>query len=358
VAAFGDNMLVLAIALSTLVGLAGAAVAPVVLPPLMSHLSSSGASEVHQLYFALLPFIVLSTVTTLLSAVLNAHDRFGTTSSAPALTPALTIVMIIVAHAIGARGAFALATGLIAGACAELLVTVRALRATGVSLRLRWHGFDAHTRKVIEQYAPMLLTAFFAAASPMVDQSFAVRVGAGSVSAINYATKLVALSIALGYVPLSAATLPHLSGMVAAGQWADIRRALRRGSMLLALATVPATVLLMAVSRPLTAAIFERGAFTVEDTHIVSHLTSIYAAQIPFFLVSILPMRLLSAMGKNQHVMVITLGNVALNAFGDWALTARMGLAGIALSSALVCGWSCAVYFTVTAVLLRDKRAS
>jgi len=161
-------------------------------------------------------------------------------------------------------------------------VLARMLKAQRIRLKPQWYGMDSNLRQVIGQYAPLVAGALLMGSTDLVDQTMAAMLEHGSVAALNYARKIVNVTVVLGALPLSTAALPYFSQMIAKRDWVGCRRTLRTYSRLIILATVPITLALVIFSEPLVRIVFQRGAFTVTDTKIVSRVQAFLSLQVPF----------------------------------------------------------------------------
>jgi putative peptidoglycan lipid II flippase len=150
---------------------------------------------------------------------------------------------------------------------------------------------------------------------------------------LNYARKVVSVFIVVGATPLGTAALPYFSQMVADRDWIGCRSTLKTYVRSIALITVPLTLGLMVFSQPLIRIVFQRGAFTAEDTKVVSHVLVFLSLQIPFYILLILGTRLISALKRNLVLMVIAGVNMALNVILNLILMRYAGVAGIGLST-------------------------
>ena len=70
-------------------------------------------------------------------------------------------------------------------------------------------------RAVIGQYAPMVTGAFLMGGTVLVDQAMAAMLEPGSVAALNYANRVVAMIRGIDAKALGTAVLPYFSRMVA-----------------------------------------------------------------------------------------------------------------------------------------------
>jgi putative peptidoglycan lipid II flippase len=164
----------------------------------------------------------------------------------------------------------------------------------------------------------------------------AAMLPSGSVAALNYANKLVSAALGIGATALSTAALPYFSKMVAENDWQGCRHTLKRYSTLVAAITIPFTVALAALSSLLVKLLLQRGAFTPADTRLVSRVLLCYSLQIPFYVCSMLLVRFLSAMQRNDLLMYASAVNLALDIGLNLVLMRKWGVTGIALSTSLV----------------------
>ena len=299
-----------------------------------------------RLFVLLVPLIVISGISTILSAVLNADERFLLGAATPVLIGLMPMLFVLGG---GARwGIYALGAGLIAGYASELCVLVWNVRRRGFITRPTLRRPHPETRRVVREYVPMVLGMAVMSATALVDQTMAAMLGPGSVSALTYGSKLVTAGLGIGVTALSTALFPHFSTMVAAGNWTAVRHTLRTYARLILLVAVPLVVVFWFFSDAIVRAVFERGAFTGADTAVVARVQALFALQIPFYVLGIVGVRLLSATGGNRLLMWISVGNFVTNIVGNYLFMQVWGVAGIALSTSLVYMISSgAIYFGV-----------
>jgi putative peptidoglycan lipid II flippase len=315
---------------AVLLGLLG----PVLLPLLGARFGAEKLALTRSLYLVLLPVIVVSGVSTIWSAILNAGERFALTSLAPLATPVVSAgALLLFADSWGIR---ALAAGTALGYAIEAAVLARGLHRQGYAVLPRWTGMDEATRQVIGLYLPMLAGSLMMSFTTVVDQSMAARLSPGSVSALGYGNKLVAVLLGLGAMSLSTAVLPHFSRMVARSDWPGVRHTLRTYRRLILLVTTPLVLVGVLLSRPVVALLFQRGAFTPGDTDLVARVQSFYLLQVPLYLLGILGVRLVAAMNQQRLLMWVAAVSLAVNIAADLLLMRWLGVAGIALATAVV----------------------
>lgn len=333
-----------------------AALAPYYLPLLGSRFGASQLLLTRHLLYVLLPLVVMSALTVNWTAVLNAGEKFAFPAILPALVPLAALGFLL---ALGNEwGIYALAVGTVAGTFLQAVGLAWTARAHGVRLMPHWYGLDARLRQVIGQYAPMVAGALLMGTTDLVDQSMAAMLERGSVSALNYARKIVSVLLVVGAIPLGTVSLPYFSEMVAKGDWDSCRHTLRTYAGLIALVTVPLTAGLVIFARPLVHAVFERGAFSAHDTAVVSRVEALLALQIPFYVMASMGVRVVSALKRNALLMTFAAVNAVLNVLLNFLLMRPYGVAGIALSTSIVYLVSCTLIFGSLRLLLGRKERS
>jgi putative peptidoglycan lipid II flippase len=208
---------------------------------------------------------------------------------------------------------------------------------SGYHFRLRWYGMNEATREVAYQYGPVLLSSVVASGGLLVDQSMAAMLPTGSVSALAYATRFVSVVVALLAGGVSSALTPYLSGMVTRGDWSGCRETVRHWIQWMALVSVPIAVILIAAAHSLVRHTLQHGRFGPQDTAVVTDVMIMSAIQIPFYVCSRVPYRLILAMRRTDLIFYCGLLNLVLDIALNIVLMRRFGVAGIALATSLWC---------------------
>ena len=306
--------------------------------PLYLHKLASGFSPdklalTFKLLFAVSPIVALSGLLATWSAVLNAGERFALASLSPLITPTITIALIFL---VPSWGVFNLSGGLAIGAFLELVLLGQALRKQGIAIRPQWYGLDIHLRQVMSQYAPMITGSFLMCSSNLVDNSMAADLAAGSVAALNYGYRVTASPLNLLSSALSTAVIPYFSKMIAREDWMGVRHTLRKYMRTISLVTIPLTLILVIFSENIIMILFQRGAFSASDTHLVAQIQTYFALQIPFYIATMLVVRLISSMRLSKIFILGSSLNLIINITLNYVFSQWIGVAGIALSTTCV----------------------
>jgi putative peptidoglycan lipid II flippase len=341
-----SSILVLALLFMVSAALVLAILAPTILPLLGSGFSAQTMALALSLFYWLLPVLVFSGACKIYAVAINADERFILVALVPAITPICSVVLLVLF--VEQLNIYALAAGLLVGSVAEASILASVAAGRGLPILPRWFGLNDDLRSVMRQYVPMVAAAFLMSGTMLVDQAMAAMLESGSVATLNYANKVVAMVLSVGSIALGTAVFPHFSRMVAKEDWGAVRHTFSTYTRLILLISVPTTVVLFLFSESIIGILFERGAFSAQDTRLVGQAQAFYLLQIPFYVLGIMGVRLLSAVAKNQILMKISFVNLLTNIVANYIFMLYFGVVGIALSTATVYALSFGmIYFSL-----------
>jgi putative peptidoglycan lipid II flippase len=139
-------------------------------------------------------------------------------------------------------------------------------------------------------------------------------------------------------VAIGTVTLPLIARSAGAGDTAAFRSTLAHGMRLAFLLTIPSTIGLIMLARPIISLIYERGKFGPVSTEQTAAALQCYAVG----LVAYSGIKVLApafyAIDKRKTPMMVSFASIFLNLLLNWVFTFRMGLGhrGLALSTGLV----------------------
>ncbi len=214
-------------------------------------------------------------VSGIVMGALNAHQHF----LLPALAPSVYNLSIIGgALLLGPRlGVMGMAVGVVVGAALHLLVQVPGLMRYGARYIPTLGLDDPSVREVGRLMAPRVLGTAVIQLNFVVNNSLASMMGEGAVSAINYAWLLMMLPQGVFAQAVGTAAFPTFAEQVARGEWDEMRSTLVATLRAVFFLSIPATVGLLVLGRPLVGLLFERGAFEAGSTEAVTWALAFYA---------------------------------------------------------------------------------
>jgi putative peptidoglycan lipid II flippase len=167
---------------------------------------------------------------------------------------------------------YALAVGVMIGGALQLAVQVPALIKIGMIPRVgltlaAWRKARAHpgVGRILRQMAPAVLGVSVAQLSLLVNTQIASHLGAGAVSWLTYADRLMEFPTAMLGVALGVVLLPQLSRAQASGDVKQFSSLLDWGLRLVLLLALPSAVALLVFAKPLVAVLYHYGRFNAND---------------------------------------------------------------------------------------------
>jgi putative peptidoglycan lipid II flippase len=260
-----------ALLLTVLVGVIGA---PVIVWMMASGLVAF--DEAVMMTRVMFPYIACMSLVALGAGVLNTWRRFAV----PAFTPVLLNLSWIAAawwlapafERWGLPPIYALATGVMLGGFAQLGVMAWALRRLDMLPRvgLGWRAVRESAShplvgRVMSNMAPALLGMSVAQLSLLINTQIASHLGAGAVSWLTYADRLMEFPTALLGVTLGVVLTPQLSAAQARQDMGGYSALIDWGLRMVVLLALPCAVALLVFAEGLVAVLFHYGRFEAQD---------------------------------------------------------------------------------------------
>jgi putative peptidoglycan lipid II flippase len=280
------------------------------------------------------PYLLLVSLVTLYSGILNALARFAAAAAAPILlnlsmmaTLAVSVFFPTPGHA-AAWGVF------LAGILEVLLVGGDAWR-NGVLAVLRWPKWDEDVKRFFKALVPATIGSAGVQIALFADTIIASFLAAGALSALYYADRLNQLPIGVIGIAVGTVLLPEMASRIAAGDETGARRAQNRAIELTLLLSIPCVVAFLLVPDLIMRALFMRGKFTEADATAAGQTLAAYALGLfPFVLIRSVTATFL-ARGDTATPVKASLTAVAINVACKVLLMAPLAQVGLALATSI-----------------------
>ena len=293
------------------------------------------------------PYLILISLVSLFSGVLNSLTRFTAAAFAPALLNLAMLSALIFVPVGGKTTAYALAFAVTVGGVIQLALLMIATKRAGISLKLRKPKITPAVRQFTRVVVPATLGAGVYQVSAFIDTFFLGRLGTGAMSYFNYADRLNQLPLGVIGAALGTAILPQVSKHVGANEPGKAARVQGQAAELAMLLCLPAALALSAAAHPLVLALFQGGNFTPQDAAISATVLSIIVLGLPaYVLVKVLTPGFYSRQDTATPVKTaafVLVANIALN----FALIPPFGIAGLAAAMAIASWLNCVILYVI-----------
>ncbi|WTV43935.1 virulence factor MviN [Streptomyces sp. NBC_00040] len=192
--------------------------------------------------------------------------------------------------------------------------------------------------------APVIFFAVFRQSQVLVERFLAASLPPGAISHLNYAQKVAQVPMVLSLM-ICTVTFPVVAQAMAAGEREKARRRVEQDLTLAALAVLAGTALVIGYAPQIIQVLFERGAFTHQDTLATASVMRVYACGLlghclvgalsrPFFSTARPTWFPALAMGAGLLVNIVA-GAFAVGWWGTYGIAAA-NAAGISTTAALL----------------------
>ncbi|WP_345986362.1 murein biosynthesis integral membrane protein MurJ [Sulfurimonas sp. HSL-1656] len=303
-------------------------------------------------------YLPLIFAVTFLSTFLQYKNHFATTAFATGLLNiALIIALLLARDGSDETVVLYLSYGVVLGGFAQLFVHLLAIR--GLNLHrligggIRYYGRKAarireETRRFTREFFPAVWGNSTAQIAAFLDTWLASFLSAGVISYLYYANRVFQLPLALFAIATSIALFPRISRHLKHDNEAQAHTMLAKAFWFLLYLLSFSAVGGIVLAEEITQLLFERGAFTADNTAATALILQMYLiGLIPFGLGKLFSLWLYAQRRQGEAAKIAT-WSLGTNVLLSLALIAPLGGAGLALASSL--GGTVALAATLRAV--------
>jgi putative peptidoglycan lipid II flippase len=280
------------------------------------------------------PYLLLITLVTLLSGVLNAHERFAAAAAAPILLNLALVAALGLAFLFPTPG-HAAAWGVAAAGVLELGLVWWAAARAGLGPRLERPRSSETMRDFLKALGPAVIGSAGVQIAMFADTIIVSLLPTGAPSSLYYADRLFQLPVGVIGIAAGTVLLPQMSRCLAAGDEAAAHAAQNRAvGFTLALAA-PFLVAFLVIPELIMEALFGRGAFDAAAAERAGAVLAAYAVGLPAVVLIRSAVASFYAREDTVTPLFASLTAVGINVALKVALMGRLGVVGLALASAV-----------------------
>ena len=312
----------------------------VAMPAFVAVIGSGWQDEPQKFDFAVtlsritFPYMLLISMVSLLSGVLNSLTRFTAAAFAPALLNFALIAALLLVPVGGQATARAMAWAVLAGGVLQFGLCWIAVRRAGLRLSLRRPKMTPRVMELLVLILPATLGGGIYYISQLFYAYFATRLPEGSLVYLGVSDRLNQLPLAIIGSALGTAILPTISRHVGLGDREGAARVQGQATELAMLLTLPAAVALAITAGPIVAALFQGGRFDAQDAATTALVLSIVVAGLPaYVLIKVLTPGFYARKDMKTPVVIAAV-SLGLGVAANFALIPILGIASLALTTA------------------------
>ncbi|MCK5579973.1 MAG: murein biosynthesis integral membrane protein MurJ [Candidatus Omnitrophica bacterium] len=287
----------------------------------------------------LFPYLILIGLTANSIAVLYTFRAFTIPAFSPCLLNVAIIISALIAPRCMAEPVYGLAFGVLAGGVLQLIVQLGPLKKAGLRLKRPKtlnHPGVSHVGKLL---VPRLFGAGVYQLSVFIDTfcaSLAFIVGAGGISAIYYANRIIQFPMGVFSFAIASAALPAFSDLATRKDIEQLKKTVMFSLENVFFVMFPTSVIIMLLATPMIRVLFERGEFGTYSTMITSVALFFYAIGLFSFGGIKILVAAFHALQDTKTPVKVAAGCLLINATLNFLLMITpLKVGGIALASAI-----------------------
>jgi len=217
----------------------------------------------------------------------------------------------------------------------QLLVQIPEARNAGFRYSFIFDIKDEYIKKVLYLSMPVLMGVAINDINAIVDRTLASDLVTGSISALNYGNKLNGLVQGVFVSAITIVIYPILSRESNRDNISGMKKILAQGVNLILLVTIPATVGLVVLARPIVEVAFQRGAFTSNDTIMTTQALIFYSVGLVADSLRLLITKVYYSLQDTKTPMINGVMAVGFNIILNLILVKYMAHRGLALATSI-----------------------
>ena len=233
------------------------------------------------------PFLLLVSIVSFQSGILNSLGKFAAPASAPVILNLTMIASVFVLMPFIATPAYRIAIAIPTAGVLEIIWLHCFLKRQDVFIVPQRNIVDlARTEEIktlFKRIAPGVFGAGIYQINMMVDTILVSLVGTGAISWLYYANRLQQLPLGVVGAAIGVALLPILSKQLKAGAAEEAKQTQNKAVEYGALLSFPATVALIVLAKPIINLLFQHGKFGSFQTDMTSQAVVAYAVGLPLY---------------------------------------------------------------------------
>ena len=280
------------------------------------------------------PYIMLISLASMISGVLNANGRFHAAAAAPVLLNLLFIAAMAIARVRGWDMGLTLAWSTPLTGIAQLGLVWWDARRTGWRFWPKRPRLSPDMRRLLA----VALPAAFAGGVVQINLLVGRQVGSqfeGAIGWLSYSDRLYQLPLGVVGAAVAVVLLPELARRLAAGDEAGGQSAYSRATEFGLFLTLPAAFGIAVIAVPMVSALFERGQFTAHDTQQTAAALIVYAAGLPAFVMQKILQPLYFAREDTRTPFRFAVVSMVVNAVVAFGLMGAFGFLAAALGTTI-----------------------
>lgn len=282
-----------------------------------------------------MPYLLFIAMAAFLGGMLNSVGRFASFAFAPVLLN-IAIIFCTIGFKKYISAATAISYSIIIGGLLQVVFMVISIKRADLHIRLKSNILtpDQDINKLLKMMVPATISSGAAQINIFISQSIASFIP-GAVSILSYAERIYQFPLSIIGIAFGTVLLPKLSKLYKTGDLQQIDKTQNDAIKFALFLSLPCAFSIMVIAAPIIHLIYERGAFTTDDTIKTATALAAFAFGLPAFILAKIFTPIFYANCDTKTPMQITIKALIVNTLLNIFLMQFMGHVGIALGSSI-----------------------
>ena len=291
------------------------------------------------------PFLILITMCSIYSAILNAHGKFALSAALPIILNIILILSVFTSYFFENNILTTLSLGVIVAGILQICILIYSLKKNKIEIKFFKNFYKDGLQKFFKMFIPSLFSSGLLQINILVGTIIA-SYQASAVSYLYYADRIYQLPLALIGIALGIALLPSLSKKIKIGTKKEVFNLIEKTIIYALLLAVPASVALFIIPNIIIEVLFERGSFDELSTISTAKALKFFSLGLVAFILTKILTPIYFANERPKPPLILGIITIIINIALSIFLFKNYGFVGIAIATT-VSSW-----FNVVAMYL------
>ncbi|XVN42151.1 MAG: murein biosynthesis integral membrane protein MurJ [Candidatus Rickettsia vulgarisii] len=279
------------------------------------------------------PYLVFISVTALFGGILNSVKRFAAFAFSPIIL-SLSVIVITLLLEKHIEASISVGISILIAGVLQIIFMFFCIMRAGLSFPLIFDPSNKDVKKFLFNMGPAAVSSGVQQLNLFISQSIASFIE-GAISILSYADRIYQFPLSIIGATFSTILLPKLSKIYHLNDLEKIKKIQDNAVRVGVLLSLPSALGIIVLSEPIIHIIYERGAFTYEDTVKTAYAISAFALGIPAFVLSKILMPIFYANHDTKTPLRVTIYSLLANTILNIILMIPFSHVGIALGSSI-----------------------
>ena len=280
------------------------------------------------------PFLILISISSIFSSILNSHNKFGLSAAIPIILNITLIFALVAAAFLKVNYLSILSWSVIIGGFIQIIFLFVSLKREKIYFFFTAKPYTHFVKRFFKLFAASFFSSGLLQINILIGTIIA-SYESGAISYLYYADRVYQLPLALIGIAIGIVLLPSISSMIKTDSSEKISRSIEQTLIYALLLAVPASVGIFALSEIIITVLFERGEFNEKSSFFTSEALKFYSLGLIAFIIIKIYTPIFFAYENAKPTLLITAVNLIMNTILSIVLFIFIGFIGIPIATSI-----------------------